>query len=123
MALGSTAQEANQAEEGLSSMKMGKILNAVDDMLSYVAQLQASINANFAELGIEEFYDQNKSWRYLADLGLGRVGTERAATVRHSDAAALGEKASNRVKSAKDFLKMYEEKLPAIRQRRFGGSN
>lgn len=123
MALGSTAQEANQAEEGLSSMKMGKILNVVDDMLSYVAQLQASINANFAELGIEEFYDQDKSWQYLADLGLGRVGTERAATVRHSDAATLGEKASNRVKSAKDFLKMYEEKLPAIRQRWFGGSN
>nr|WP_207866753.1 RHS repeat-associated core domain-containing protein [Pseudomonas sp. 58(2021)] len=123
MALGSTAQEANQAEEGLSSMKMGKILNVVDDMLSYVTQLEVSINANFAELGIEEFYDQDNSWQYLVDLGLGRVGTERAATIRHSDAVALGKKASSRVKSAKDFLKMYEEKLPAIRQRWFGGSN
>jgi insecticidal toxin complex protein TccC len=118
MALGSTAQEANEAEEGLSPMKLGKIQSTLDDLGVFVSQLTSSTNAAFAELGVEEFYDQQHGMRdYLIDLALNRVGTTKAKTVRQSDVTQLAGQARNNINISREFLSIYRDKVPAIRSR------
>lgn len=118
MALGSTAQEANEAEEGLSLLKLGKIQNTLDDLGVFVSKLTASTNAAFAELGLKEFYDNETGTRdYLIDLALNQVGTTDARTVRQSEVMQLADKARDNVAITREFLTMYREKAPAIRNR------
>ncbi|MBK5513594.1 hypothetical protein [Pseudomonas sp. TH15] len=118
MALGSTAQEANEAEEGLSLLKLGKIQNTLDDLGVFVSKLTASTNAAFAELGLKEFYDKETGTRdYLIDLALNQVGTTDARTVRQSEVMQLADKARDNVAIGREFLTMYREKAPAIRNR------
>jgi len=118
MALGSVAQQAQEAEEGLSSMKLGKIQNTLDDLGVLVTKISASNNAAFAELGVNEFYDEQHHMRdYLFDLALNRVGTTKAKTVRQADVTVLAGKARDNVVIAKEFLRIYREKVPAIRDR------
>ncbi|MFJ3010128.1 RHS repeat-associated core domain-containing protein [Pseudomonas fluorescens] len=123
MAMGSIAQQAQEAEEGLSSMKLGKIHDTLDELDTLVSQLSAANNAAFAELGISEFYDERHHTRdYLFDLALNRVGTTKARTVRQADLTRQTGRARESIAIAREFLSMYREKVPAIRERYRAGS-
>jgi insecticidal toxin complex protein TccC len=118
MALGSLAQEANEAEEGLSSLKLAKIHGTLDELDAMVTRLTTSANTAFAELGINEFYDEQHGMRdYLIDLGRNRVGTAQAKTLRQSDMTQLAGFARNNIETSRGFLNIYQQKVPAIRNR------
>jgi len=118
MALGGLAQQANEAEEGLSSLKLAKIHSTLDELDAMVTRLTESTNTAFAELGINEFYDKKNGMRsYLVDLALNRVGTAKAKMLRQSDAARIAGNARDSVGGARDLLSLYQAKVPAIRNR------
>ncbi|SMQ30874.1 insecticidal toxin complex protein TccC [Pseudomonas helmanticensis] len=118
MALGSLAQQANEAEEGLSSLKLAKIHSTLDELDAMVTRLTASTNTAFAELGINEFYDEQNGMRsYLVDLALNRVGTAKAKMLRQSDAKQLVGFARNNIGTTREFLNTYQQKVPIIRNR------
>ncbi|KAE9644791.1 RHS repeat-associated core domain-containing protein, partial [Pseudomonas sp. PB103] len=118
MALGSLAQEASEAEEGLSSLKLAKIHSTLDELDAMVTRLTASANTAFAELGINEFYDEQHGMRdYLIDLARNRVGTAQAKTLRQSDMTQLAEFAHNNIGTTREFLNIYQQKVPTIRKR------
>ncbi|MCP1486531.1 hypothetical protein J3D48_002844 [Pseudomonas fluorescens] len=108
----------NEAEEGLSSLKLAKIHSPLDELDAMVTRLTATTNTAFAELGINEFYDEQHAMRdYMIDLALNRVGTAKARTLRQSDAARIAANARDSVGGARDPLSLYQAKVPAIRNR------
>ncbi|EJM16129.1 RHS repeat-associated core domain protein containing protein [Pseudomonas sp. GM18] len=107
-ALAKVAEDANRAEEGLFSSELNEIESTLEQLGQAVNDATALINANFAELGINEFYDEGHQGKdYLVDLWLGRVGTDKARTVHKKTAQPFRERALNNIANATAGLNRY----------------
>ncbi|MGV8889432.1 MAG: RHS repeat-associated core domain-containing protein [Pseudomonas sp.] len=104
-AMAKVAEDASRAEEGLFSIELNEIESTLEQLREATVGVAAQINADFAELGIKEFYDQDRF--YLGDLVLGRVGTDKASTIHQANLSPFKERAINDIKRTQLTLKRY----------------
>lgn len=107
-ALAKVAEDATRAEEGLFSFELNEIESTLDQLGQAVDEATALINANYAALGINAFYDDaHHGMDYLVDLVLRRVGTPKANTVNKKTAQPFRERALNSIANTKAGLNRY----------------
>jgi insecticidal toxin complex protein TccC len=99
------AKDANKAEEGLPKLELDAYDSAFDQLRESVVKASATANAAFAELGVEEFYENFAD--HLIDMGLGRVGADNSTMVVHGTVQRFTERALDRIDNAKLTLARY----------------
>ncbi|MHC8328545.1 RHS repeat-associated core domain-containing protein [Pseudomonas sp. LB1P83] len=109
-ALAKVAEDANRAEEGLFNFELNEIESTLEQLSLAVNDTAGLINRNFAELEINEFYDESHhGMDYLVDLGLGRVGTSKANTVNKKTAQPFTERALDSIANTTAGLNRYRK--------------
>jgi insecticidal toxin complex protein TccC len=112
IAMAKVAEDGNRAEEGLSAQELDEIESTLDQLSEATLTVSATINANFAELDIREFYDESHhGLDLLIDFGLGRVGTENSKLVRQAKLQPFKERALSDINDTKVTLKRYGNHL------------
>ncbi|WP_454870539.1 RHS repeat domain-containing protein [Pseudomonas lini] len=107
-ALAKVAEDGNRAEEGLLALELNEIDSTLDQLSEATLSVAAMINANFSELGISAFYDENHhDLDFLIDLGLGRVGAENSRMVKQVTLQHFKERALSDIGNTKLTLKRY----------------
>jgi insecticidal toxin complex protein TccC len=111
-AMAKVAEDGNRAEEGLFTQELNEIESTLDQLSEATLTVTGMINANFAELGIREFYDEShQGLDFLINLGLGRVGTENSKLVRQAKLQPFKERALSDINDTKVTLKRYGNHL------------
>ncbi|WP_283181483.1 RHS repeat domain-containing protein [Pseudomonas svalbardensis] len=112
IAMAKVAEDGSRAEEGLFTQELNEIESTLEQLSEATLTVAAMINANFAELGIREFYDESHhGLDFLIDLGLGRVGTENSRMVRQAKLQPFKERALSDINNTKVTLKRYGNHL------------
>jgi insecticidal toxin complex protein TccC len=122
-AMAKVAEDGNRAEEGLSAQELNEIESTLDQLSEATLSVTAMINANFAELGIREFYDESHhGLDFMIDLGLGQVGTENSRMIRQAKLQPFKERALSDINNTKVTLKRYGNHLTQKAAKKAAGS-
>lgn len=117
--LAKVAEAGTSAEEGLLAYDLNEITSTLDQLRAATIDVAAEINANFTALGITEFYDKRShGWDFLVDLGLGRVGTAKARTVRQARVEPFKERALDDIAVSKLTAQRYGAHVARKSQKR-----
>ncbi|WP_223490684.1 RHS repeat domain-containing protein [Pseudomonas sp. A-RE-19] len=107
-AMAKVAEDGSRAEEGLYAQEINEIESTLDQLSETTLSVAAMINANFAALEINAFYEERHyGLDYLIDLGLGRVGAENSRMVKQGKLQHFKERALEDIGSTKLTLNRY----------------
>lgn len=107
-AMAKVAEDGSRAEEGLFNQELDEIESTLEQLREATLNVAARINANYAELGVREFYDEsNHGADFVTDLLTRRVGTAKARMVRNSTLQSFKERALSDIDATTVTLKRY----------------